>query len=134
MSNKFFQPVDFSDFEPITEVIEKKRENYFVIPSIEVLEDIKKRLISEFERCEKGTSKLTRYAIQATTTNITKNTMELLFNDFTQKNLTNFIQTIKQDYGFLVAEWAATELFSQIYPEILNEVNRNITYDQTDKS
>lgn len=118
MSNKFFTPADFSDFEEMN-VIHAPEKDTAVVPTPEEANAIRAALDHEFKRCEEGLSNLCPRTVQASTTAGTKNLFSMMFNNFENKSVIEFLEMTKQDYGLLVAEWAATKVLGPYCPKAL---------------
>jgi hypothetical protein len=118
MENRFFTPADFSDFENMqtVDVPEKDKD---VVPTAEELGKVRARLDHEFRNCEAGLSKLCPRAVQASTTAGTKSLFSTMFDNFDSSTIIPFLEMVKQDYGLLVAEWAATQVLGPFCPRAI---------------
>ena len=116
MTNKYFTPADFSDFEDLN-VVSIPEKVTFVTPTPEEIVSLRAQLEHEFKSCEAGLSKLCPRAVQASTTSGTKNLFSRMFDNFGEKSVLEFLEMTKQDYGLLVAEWAATQVLGPYCPK-----------------
>ena len=122
--SKYFTPADFSDFERPEVSGSEPPKNHFEKPSKEKLQEIQDKIELEFKRCGMGQSRLNPNAIQVSTTIACNTFKTVLFNHFNETNIEQFVDSVKQDYGFLMAEWVA-QLFEPYYPAIIKRVPRN---------
>jgi hypothetical protein len=116
MTNRYFTPADFSDFEDMN-VLSIPEKSTDVMPTPEEMTSLRSRLEHEFKSCEAGLSKLCSHTVQASTTSGTKNLFSAMFNNFGSKSILEFLEMTKQDYGLLVAEWAATQVLGPYCPK-----------------
>ena len=118
MTNRYFTPADFSDFEDL-QVVQALEPHKNPVPTAKEIENIKARLINEFQNCENGISKLCGHAVQASTTAGTKNLFSMMFDKFESSTILPFLEMTKQDYGLLVAEWAALQVLGPFCEEAI---------------
>lgn len=116
MTNKYFIEADFSDFEEMN-VISVPDKLTDVMPTPKEMEFIRAQLETEFKSCEAGLSKLCPRIVQAATTAGTKNLLSTMFDKFGSNTILEFLEMTKQDYGLLVAEWAATQVLGPYCPK-----------------
>ena len=120
MKNDYFSRADFSDFEKELnkEEVPVVVKSTFVPATPEGLRQIREKMEMEMRRAETGTSPFCPRAIQASTATPTKLMLDLMITDFSEKQVEIFVDVLKQDYGYQLANWAA-EYLSQWHPGIV---------------
>lgn len=118
MTNRYFKPASFEDFEDL-HVVHASENPAILAPTPEEMLTLRSRLEHEFKNCEAGLSKMCPRTVQASTTSGTKSLLNTMFNNFESKAVLEFLEMTKQDYGLLVAEWAATQILGPYCPEAI---------------
>lgn len=116
---RFFEESDVSDIENelLYKDIEEPKPDTSV-KDIRKLKDSLERLETELARCHTGTSKLRKGSVQKKSTTPTYSSIERVRTGISRESIEKLIEVLEQDFGYIVARWAAEEVFHIHHPEL----------------